>query len=30
MLKLVRQWLEAGVMEGAVVSKTVAGTRRVE
>jgi RNA-directed DNA polymerase len=26
MLKLLRQWLEAGVMEGGVVSKTTAGT----
>jgi len=26
MLKLVRQWLEAGVMEGGVVSSTTAGT----
>ena len=26
MLKLLRQWLEAGVMEGGVVSATVAGT----
>jgi group II intron reverse transcriptase/maturase len=26
MLKLVRQWLEAGVMEGGVVSRTIAGT----
>jgi group II intron reverse transcriptase/maturase len=28
MLKLVRQWLEAGVMEDGTVKRTLAGTRR--